>query len=554
MTENKDMLPISSPYNGFESVQSDSGNDDSVVILFTNDEHCHVDTGIGFAGISAMKHHLKEQGKNVVLVSSGDIFQGLPFSLPTKGAAIMELLERTGYDFFTLGNHEFEHGTQQLGSLLAGLKKARCVCSNLTYGGTREDGGGLSSVVPYSIWQGGKRKVAFLGVTTPETLTEVAPDSFAEDGRCVYDFFGGAKPSVNGLAKVVQNCVNICRRNGADTIVLLSHLGDVSGHYNSRSLIKFCHGIDLVLDGHDHRVICDEQCVDHDGKPVHLVSTGAMFQNVARIDISGNGKITSRLVQRYDYADEEIVEEISKIRARFEKKCLQNVGHSDFGLPVVSKTGARVVRCRETAIGNFCADACALVYSAEIAFLNTGMIRAGLPSGDINYGNIVEVFPFGDRLNVIEVRGRDLLDALEVGCKRLLPLSESQGRGIGEFGGFPAVSGLNFTVKTSLPTPVRMDENGNFTGLFGKRRICDVWLTDNRGHRYTKFDINRKYSVVCTDFAKSGGNGYTMFRKYRPILPLRYTIGDVIAKAIPEIFGGEIPRRYATTENRIIVK
>lgn len=528
-------------------------NNGDIVILFTNDVHSHVDTNIGYSGAAAMKQKLKAEGNNVLLVDSGDILQGDELCTLSKGEVPVKLFDMAGYDFFTLGNHEFDYGVERLSELL-GMTKTQCLNCNIIYKGTHKTPAFFSRIKPYAIKQIGGKNIAFVGVTTTDYIESVMPGTFTEQGKTVYSFFGGHRASDEGLAKAVQPIINECRRKGADYVVVLSHLGDAGSLHTSRALIKNSYNIDVLLDGHDHHVISGEVCKNKDNKNVILCSTGCYFANIGKITITSDGKISSELISTYPEKNAEIVSATEKARKQADEILSKQIGYTDFELTITSKSGARVVRCRETGIGNLCADVWANAMGTQIAFMNGGSVRATIPKGKITKRNILNTLPFGGRLEVIEIKGSDLLDALELSCFRVRGESEANGNAIGEFGGFLSVHGLQFTVDSLVPSPVIYNEKQCSDAIKGKRKVSDVWLTDSNGRKIEQIMPEKIYTLTASDYIARGGNGYSMLKKYKLVKASVSIDYEIMCDATETMFGGKIPGRYKEVEGRIKVK
>jgi len=534
-------------------VSASFANNGDVVILFTNDVHSHVDTNIGYSGAAAMKQKLQTEGGSVLLVDSGDILQGDVLCTLSKGEIPVKLFDMVGYDFYTLGNHEFDYGVERLSELLD-MTKTECVNCNIVYCGEGEKPEFLTKIKPYAIKQAGNKKIAFIGVTTPNCLESVMPGTFAEQGKNVYSFFGGHSASDEGLAKAVQPIINECKRQGADYVIVLSHLGDAENLHTSRALIKNSYNVDVVLDGHDHHVISGEICKNKDNKNVLLCSTGCYFANIGKITITADGKISSELISAYPKKDAKIVFATEKARKQADEMLSKQIGYTDFALPITSKSGARLVRCRETGIGNLCADVWANAMDTQIAFMNGGSLRAAIAHGVVCQRDILNMLPFENKLYVIEIKGSDLLDVLELSCSQIQKESEKGGKAIGEFGGFLPVHGLQFTVDSLILSPVVYDEKRGDVSINGKRRVSDVWLTDCDGRKIEQIMPEKTYSAAMCDYLAEGGNGYSMLKKYKPVKQSTKTDYEIMCDAIKNTFGGKIPKRYKGAEGRIEIK
>ena len=183
---------------------------EEIVILYTNDVHGAVGADIGYEGLAAYKAWTEEKTPYVTLVDCGDAIQGDPLGAVSRGEFRVEIMNEVGYDFAILGNHEFDYGMEQLAYLL-GEADAQYLACNLRYTGE-----GASPVVealqPYEIVDYGGRQVAFVGVSTPVTITPSTPAYFMdEQGNFVYDFYGG---SGEELYTQVQATVDRCREEG----------------------------------------------------------------------------------------------------------------------------------------------------------------------------------------------------------------------------------------------------------------------------------------------------------------------------------------------------
>ncbi len=522
------------------------------VILYTNDVHSAVDSNIGYAGLAAMKQEFEKQHEHVLLVDSGDMIQGDVLCTFSKGMDIINIVNRAGYDVYTLGNHEFDYGLPRLEEFLS-LLKPQCVNCNIVYSGSKKNI--FTKVKPYVIKETGGRKIAFLGVTTPNTFASVSLDYFKEDGKLAYNFFGGRHASVEGLAKTVQEYVNAARREGADTVILLSHLGDTENRINSRALIKNSYGIDVVLDGHDHHVLAGEICKNKDNKDVLLTSTGTRFANVGKLIISPDGKIRCELISSYDKKDTRVAGYIAALRKKLDKTLSETAGHTAFELSGKSADGIRLTRNRETGIGNFCADAVKYAAKTDIAIINGGGIRTAIPAGDITTGSLLNVFPFDNRLCAAEVSGKTLLEVLEFSCCQIQRDYKKDGQAVGEFGGFLNVAGISFTVDTSVSSPAVTDENNIFVKIDGRRRVSDAWLIDKNGRKTEKIDENKTYSIASIDYLLDrGGNGYSLLKSLKKLPCPVLTDCEALQLYIKEGLNSEIPNRYKHPEGRITVK
>lgn len=452
----------------------------SVVIVFENDVHCAIE---GYAKLASLKEQQLALPPYVTTVSCGDFVQGEVVGSLSKGENIVRIMNEVKYDVVTFGNHEFDFGMPQLFKLRDSLN-ASVVSTNFCDFRTGEH-----IFPPYQILQYGEVDIAFMGFTTTTTPTMVAPHTFLnEDKQIVYGF------SLSTFYENAQRQIDKARSEGADYVVVLSHVGDMDRgeHASSISLITRTTGIDVVLDGHDHRVIPDSLVYNRKGEPVLLASTGIKFQNIGLLTLSTDGKFSSRLVPTVDV---ETSGEMQALIWTIKEKTLKDgervIEVNEQLLSPDDALGNRLVRSQETNIGNFCADAFREVLDVDVAMINGGGIRADLPQGKITYNHLLSVFPFNNKACTATLTGQQLVDALEFSVC-LLPE---------ENGSFMQVSGVKFEVDVSVPTPVEEDEYHLFAGVGeGKRRICNVVVLDKESGVYLPVDLNQKYTLASFDY------------------------------------------------------
>lgn len=520
---------------------------ENIVILYTNDVHCAIDKNIGYAGLAAYKKQMQEKTPYVTLVDCGDAIQGDAIGLVSQGEYPLQLMNRSGYDLAVLGNHEFDYGMKRLTEVIEAAEAQYLGC-NIRYSGKGENA--LAAVKPYHITSYGDTDVAFIGVCTPENITSSTPTHFMDESRqFIYDFYG--KDGDTFYAQV-QKAVDECRGKGADYIILLTHLGidDDSAPFRSTDLIEHTKGVDAVLDAHSHSVIPCQIIVDQDGKEVPLSSGGTELSYIGQLTITPSGMITTGLIS-YPEKDEETAAYIREIQANFAKDMDRVVGQSKISLSISSETGIRMVRSRETAIGDFCADAYRAVSGADIAMVNGGGIRADLPKGDITCGDLINVHPYGNSLCVTKVSGQNILDALEM-ANRAVQAEYSDGENaVGENGGFLQVSGLTFTVDTSIPSSVVMDDKDMFVSCGDVRRVKDVMVLQKDGS-YTPLDPKQTYTLASQNYLlKIGGDGLNMFMNQPLTVDEGLTDYLVLETYIQENLDGVIGKEYEKPQGRI---
>ena len=515
-----------------------------IVVLYTNDVHCAIDSNIGYAGLAKYKAEM-EKDNFVVLVDAGDAIQGDTIGTVSKGEYLVDIMNEVGYDFCVLGNHEFDYGTDVLASL---LKKANAQYLNATLEYTGNGNNLLKDTVPYVIERFGFLDVAFIGVSTPESITKSTPRYFMEDGQFVYDFAAG-----EDLYAAVQGYVDEVREKGADVVVVISHLGVEEGSEPNRAtdLIANTTGIDALIDGHSHTTEPSMLVADKSGRKVLYTQTGTKLNNIGKLTISKDGSVKAELVAEAE-KDEAVTAFIEDIKAQYESLVNTVVAHTEVELSITDENGVRAVRNRETAIGDLCADAYRAVADTDIAFVNGGGIRATIKKGDITTANMISVHPYGNALCSCYATGAEILDALEHSVVNTAATAASDGKAVGESGGFLQVSGIKFTIDTSIPSSVKKDDKGLFVAVEGERRVKDVFVEENG--EWVPIDPEKTYTVACHNYLlQDMGDGYTMFTDNVYILDKVLIDNQVIINYICDFLGGNVGTEYAEPQGRITV-
>ena len=518
-----------------------------IVILFTSDVHCGIDQGFGYAGLEQIRDGLVAQGNVVILVDDGDNIQGEPIGTMTKGEALVELMNEAGYEIAIPGNHEFDYGMEQFLSLTEKAKFQYISCN------FNKDGELIFE--PYVIKELGGAKVAFVGVTTPKTLTSSTPKYFQnEKGEFVYGFF--QDETGEGVYKAVQKAVDDARADGAEYVIVLGHMGneEESRPWTYADVIENTTGIDAFLDGHSHDT---EQVTmkNKDGEDVIRSACGTKLACVGYCRIAGDGKITAGVYKwNNDTSAPELLgitndmsKAVDKASNALNEKLKEVVATTQVKLTIndpeaVDENGKpiRMVRRAETNLGDLCADAYRAQSGADIAFVNGGGVRVNIEAGDITLNDILKVHPFGNAMCVIEVTGQQILDALEWGA-RAVP---------GENGGFLQVSGLTYEIHTYIESPCKQDENTLFAGIEGERRVQNVLVNGK------PIDPKATYTLASHDYMLlNQGDGYTMFAGCKLLQDCVKLDNQVLIDYIVDTLGGTVGEQYDNPygEGRIVI-
>ena len=500
-----------------------------VVVLYTNDVHCGIEDAIGYAGLAAYEKAYEKLGYEVILVDNGDAIQGGPIGTLSKGEYIIDIMNAVGYDIATIGNHEFDYGMDVFMSL---REKAEFPYISANFC----DLEGNPILDPYVIKELGGWKVAFVGVSTPETFTKSTPTFFQdEEGNYIYSFCQGEDGA--NLYAAVQKAVDAARAEGAEIVVAMSHLGTdgSSVPYTSSDLIVNTTGINVVLDGHSHSVWEMELVQNAAGEDVILSSTGTKLNNVGSLVIEAGEDqtpvLTTALHSESLFQDEEAEAFIATVKAQYEETLNQVVATTAVDLTTKDPaTGERAVRTAETNQGDLCADAYRVVLGADVAFVNGGGVRADIPAGDITYGQILSVHPFGNMACLMEVSGQQILDALEM-ASRDVP---------DECGGFLQVSGLSYEINVGVESSVVVDDAGSFVEVAGERRVQNVLVAGE------PIDPEATYTLASHNYMlKSGGDGLNMFQGDVLLQDEVLIDNQVLINYIVDTLGGVVGEEYA---------
>ena len=475
-----------------------------LVVLFTSDVHCGVDRSFGYVGLKAIRNQLEREGCHVLLVDNGDAMQGGPLGLLTQGEAMIELMNRMGYDIAIPGNHDFDYGMERFLSLTEAADFP-FICCNFN----RE---GQLVFPPYIMKEFDGVKLAFVGVTTPQTLYTSTPRYFQdENGNFIYGFMQGNDGA--DLYEAVQRAADDARSEGADYVILLGHLGHdaVAIPYTYADVLGHTTGIDAMLDGHSHdtsKVVMQNR----DGREIIRQASGTQLEGIGWLRISAaDGSLDTGL---YTWSDpvpapkllgienemSAVVDEAQNALGEWlntkvgvstaEQTIYDPTAMDEYGRPLL------IVRVSETNLGDLVTDAFRAQSGADVAIDCAGSIRTNLPKGDITLSNLLSIYPFGNHVSMRQITGQQLLDALEWGVKDVP----------GGFGGFLQVSGLSYEFNPNIKSSCQMDENNMFAGVTGEYRVKNVTVGGE------PLDLERTYKVAAMDYLLlNHGNGFTMF-------------------------------------------
>ena len=487
------------------------GDKSDVTILYTNDVHTYIDKQspkLTYAAIADLKQSYQNAGKDVLLVDAGDHVQGTAYGSMDEGASIIKLMNAAGYDVATPGNHEFDYGMDRAKAIMKEADFPYLSCNWVDLRTT------LRVLPSVKVFVRGGRRIAFVGVTTPETFTKSTPAYFMDKAqrKYIYDIQGGedGKKLYDAVQKAIDKAKLL-----ADVVIGLGHLGvdPSSSPWTSEEVIAHTSGFDAFIDGHSHTVMENKQVQDASGKAVTLTQTGSYFANVGEMTIAADGTITTKLIPTHEGMDAGIAAMqtgwVNTVDDMLGEKIA--VGDSDFYVSDPA-TGKRRIRSAETNLGDFVADGIYTYFNeveklhCDVAIMNGGGIRADVPAGDWTFKTCKQVSPFGNVACLMSVTGKQIQDALEFAAR----FAGEDGK---ENGGFLQVAGATYEIHTDIPNTVQTDEKNVWIGsAIGTPRVQNVKIYDKASGSYLPLDPGATYALAGMNYTlRNLGDGFAMF-------------------------------------------
>ena len=487
------------------------GDKADVTILYTNDVHTYIDNKSPkptYAAIAALKKSIEDTGRDVLLVDAGDHIQGTAYGSMDDGATIIELMNEAGYDLATPGNHEFDYGMARAKAVIqeADFPYVSCNWVDLRTGFNV-----LPSVKFFFV---GGRKIAFVGVTTPETFTKSTPAYFMNDAQTkyIYDILGGEDGQK--LYDAVQKAIDKAEFWGADTIIGLGHLGvdPSSSPWTSEEVIAHTHGFTAFIDGHSHTVMANKQVTDASGKAVTLTQTGSYFKNIGKMTVGADGTITTELINTYEGLDAAVAATASNWISAVDDMLGEEIAVGDQKFYINDPaTGKRRIRSGETNLGDFVADGIYTYFNeieelhCDVAIMNGGGIRTDVEAGPWSFKTCKTVSPFGNVACLMSVTGQQIQDALEFGAR----FAGAEGK---ENGGFLQVAGARYTIHPMIPNTVQTNDKNVWTGSAATPRVSNVEIYDKTPGTSKPLDPNATYALAGMNYTlRTLGDGFAMF-------------------------------------------
>ena len=519
-----------------------------IIILYTSDMHCGLTQGFGATGLAQVRDTLEKAGNDVLLVDDGDAIQGDAIGILTEGKAVTRVMNALHYDAAIPGNHEFDYGMDKFENVMD-LAEFPYISCNIT----KNDELFLD---PYVIKEAGGKKIAFIGVTTPETMVTSNPTHFKdESGNMIYGFTRDEDGSA--LFAQVQKYIDEVREKGADYVVLLCHMGnnEDDAPYNFQTLIEKTEGVDVLLDGHSHDV--DQVTMnDKNGDPVIRSGCGTKLQAIGYVRIAKeDGSITAGLYSWNNDVmpselfgfENEVTGTVQNVYDEIDEIMSLKIADSAVTLSIfdpVKKTAAgnpeRIGRKQETNMADFITDAYRIQTGADIAFTNAGSLRDQIEEGEVTYGDIMRVLPFSNPISVSKIKGSVLLDGLEWGVRNLP-----------EESAILMPSGFSYEVDATIPSPCTVNAEGGFGSVEGKRRVSNVLINGQ------PLDPDQTYTVASSSYLLfEGGSGLTMFDHSMVIMEDIKLDNECLIDYIQKDLNGRIGEEYRDVygQGRLFIK
>ena len=488
-----------------------TGEKSEVTILYTNDVHTYIDKQapeLTYAAIAALKQSYQNAGKKVLLVDAGDHVQGTAYGSMDQGASIIELMNAAGYDAATPGNHEFDYGMDRAKELMRDADFPYLSCNWVDL---RTN---LRVLPEIKVFVRGGVRIAFVGITTPETFTKSTPAYFMNKAQTkyIYDILGGEDGQK--LYSAVQKAVDKAKCL-ADVVIGLGHLGvdPSSSPWTSEEVIAHTTGFDAFIDGHSHTVMENKQVADASGRLVTLTQTGSYFANVGEMTIAPDGTISTRLVSTYDQEDVAVAAEQAAWVNTVDDMLGEKIAVADTKFYITDPaTGKRRIRSGETNLGDFVADGIYTYFNeveqlhCDIAIMNGGGIRSDEDAGYWTFKTCKQVSPFGNVACLMSVTGKQIQDALEFAAR----FAGEDGK---ENGGFLQVAGATYEIHTDIPNTVQTDEKNVWIGsATGTPRVQNVKIYDKASGSYLPLDPGATYALAGMNYTlRNLGDGFAMF-------------------------------------------
>ena len=497
----------------------------SICIVYTNDIHSYLyntvtdenneeKPGLRLSNVAAYVNEMRNEGKDVILVDAGDELQGDVYGAFDEGESIVQLINASGYQVATPGNNDFDYG---MGTFFNRKEEADYPYISCNFHALEGEPNPLDAS---HIIEAGGKKIAFIGITTPETITSSTPAYFQnEKGEYIYVIDG--IEDAKDMYESVQNAIDDVRAD-VDYVIALGHVGvgldEVKNSISSYDVIKNVEGLDAFIDAHSHTIIEGESVKDKSGKDVLLTQTGSYLSNIGVMEIDGSS-ITTKLVGSYDNAEPNVALLEEEVHANLMDKMGEKI--AVLGTPLYindpENSKRRLIRSTEMNSGDMVSDSVYWYFNdyleldCDIVMSNGGGIRAQVNKGDVTYLDVKSIEPFGNMVCLINATGQQILDALEMGANVIGEWDDDWDIPA-ENGGFMQVAGMKYSIDSTIPSSVKTLPDGMFVSVDGEYRVKDVEIYNRETGEYEALDVDKNYSVGGINYIlRNSGNGLCMF-------------------------------------------
>lgn len=493
---------------GAEEVTTTAAKNE-ITVIYTNDVHTYIDKTLSYATVSAMKQDYQKAGKQVLLVDAGDHIQGTAYGGMDEGKTIVQLMNAAGYDIATLGNHEFDYG---MARALATVKEAEFPYVSCNFYHEKNGVAGDPVLESYKVFDMNGTKVAFVGITTPESFTKSTPAYFQDaNGKYIYGIAAGKDGSA--LYAAVQKAIDAASKE-ADYVIALGHLGidPSSKPWTSEEVIAHTTGLDAFIDGHSHSTVEGKQVKDKAGNTVVLTQTGTAFAAIGEMTIAADGTITTKLTKEYEGSDATVAALQKTWMDKVEGMLGAKIAETDIEFTIKDAEGNRAVRKGATNLFDLNADAFYWYINevanldCDVAVMNGGGVRETIAAGDWTYKSCKTVNPFGNVLCLMKVPGQMILDALEFG---------SRDTPDAECGGFLSAAGLTYEIDSTVTYTGSQDDKGVWqAGPTGEYRVRNVKIYNKTTGTFEPLDVKKTYTLGGINYTlRNQGDGFNMFQE-----------------------------------------
>ena len=356
----------------------------SLTILHLNDLHARLlpddrQRG-GFAHVAEVIRRERAKSEAVLVMHGGDLVQGSPVSTIFEGLPVYEVASRLGLDFHTLGNHEFDYGWRKIPDFI------RAASFSVVSANVVNSEGKLLLEKPYEIREVNGIRVAVIGVLTGE-LSQLTRAAL----RGPWDTL----PVTETVARYVEEI-----GGAADLIVVLSHIFP----REEDRILRENPRVSVIISGHHHGG--QDEVKEYDGRV--CVKTRPYGRELGRLDIEfdvGRKRLVSHRWKRIPVdaraypAHPATLELVEKWEARVAEIVDVEIGES-----------AQVFSRHE--LQPWIETVMVKAVVADLAYMNVGGIRDGLPQGRLLARHIWNIMPFDNLIVTARLRGDRLPDEL----------------------------------------------------------------------------------------------------------------------------------------------